>query len=315
MQDDKNERLRAAILATQGKIATNEPLGKGEFEIAARSLKSQIADALPTALKDNAMKYVRQATILFNETPLLQRCTPISILGALIKASTLGLDLSTQTGQCYIIPYRRCKNIDGRRVWLYEAALQLGYKGIINLAYRSKALASIEAETVHQQDYFTYKKGLHKELDHIPDDSNRVRNKDSMTHAYAIAHTNTGGLVFDVWPKWRIEEHAQKYSQSYYKKDYSTGNMVINPESPWHKHFEAMSKKTLILAIWKYLPLETELVLAAAVDNSITTDANVIKSLTKEADILGAAQEYTGDAEIVDEQEEQENGNNNGESL
>lgn len=174
-------------------------------------------------------------------------------------------------------------------------------RGVMQLAYRSDKIASLTADTVHTGDYFTYKKGLRRDLDHMPDDNVKPRDKSTMTHAYAIATYTNGGFEFEVWPTWRIEEHAEKYSQSYYKKDWKTGERVINPESPWHKHFMAMAKKTMILQIWKYLPLETDIARAAAFDHSVTTDAATIKGLTREADILETTPEYIEATEEAEE--------------
>lgn len=301
MADTTTARLTAIMESSREKMRSNTPLGKNEFEVVTRSFKNQIAEALPLALKDNAMRYVRQANICFAENPLLQKCTPISILGALIKASALGLELSSNLGQAYIVPYRRNKKIGGRFVEIYEAQLTLGFRGVMQLGYRSNKIALITADTVHTGDYFTYKKGLRRDLDHMPDDNVKPRDKSTMTHAYAIATYTNGGFEFEVWPTWRIEEHAEKYSQSYYKKDWKTGERVINPESPWHKHFMAMAKKTMILQIWKYLPLETDIARAAAFDHSVTTDAATIKGLTREADILETTPEYIDATEEAEE--------------
>ena len=93
-----------------------------------------------------------------------------------------------------------------------------------------------------------------------------------MTHAYAVANFVNGGYAFEVWPVHQIVEHAKKFSKSYYKIDYKTKQQVVNPNSPWITHFESMAKKTMVMAIWKYLPLETELLLAGAQDETTVRD-------------------------------------------
>ena len=93
-----------------------------------------------------------------------------------------------------------------------------------------------------------------------------------MTHAYAVANFVNGGYAFEVWPVHQIVEHAKKFSKSYYKIDYKTKQQVVNPNSAWMTHFESMAKKTMVMAIWKYLPLETELLLAGAQDETTVRD-------------------------------------------
>jgi recombination protein RecT len=255
-------------LATPGVSLTRD-----EFKTTIRSFESEMAAALPLHLKKNAEKYARQALTLFSQNPKVQQCSGMSILSALMTASALGLDLTPQLGQCFIIPYDNRKKDGNKFVTVTEAQFQLGYRGVIALAMRSGELARVTAEVVCERDYFRYSKGLNPVLDH---QESTDEDRGAITHVYAVANFINGGYAFEVWPVGKVVSHAKKTSKSYYKDEYSrdgkrTGNKIINDRSPWHTDFESMAKKTLIMAIWKYLPLSTEVMLAATTDETIKT--------------------------------------------
>ena len=267
------------------KIATpGGQLTRNEFKTTVKSFESEIAEALPVHLKKNAEKYARQALTLFSQNPKLQQCTGVTILSALMTASALGLDLTPQLGQCYIIPYDNRKKSGNKWVTVTEAQFQLGYRGVIALAQRSGEVTRIQAEVVREKDYFKYSKGLHPILEH---EESVEEDRGEITHVYAVANFKNGGYSFEAWSVAQVIAHAKKFSKSYYKDEYKndikTGNRIINDKSPWHTNFESMAKKTLIMAIWKYLPISTELMLAAATDGTIK---NGVSHLREEKDII-----------------------------
>ena len=274
-----NDNTRKALAIANAKASEGKPLDKQEFSVVVQGFREQIAMALPMHLKKNAEKYARQALTLFSENPKLQQANPITILSALMKASALGLDLNPQLGQAHIIPYDNKKKVGADWVKVTEAQFQLGYRGCIALAYRSDRVKRIAADIVCANDTFKYSKGLDPVLEHVIAEGERGE----MTHAYAVANFVNGGYAFEVWPVHQIVEHAKKFSKSYYKIDYNTKQQVVNPNSPWITHFESMSKKTMVMAIWKYLPLETELLLAGAQDETTIRD---ISRLTDEHSII-----------------------------
>ena len=67
--------------------------------------------------------------------------------------------------------------------------------------------------------------------------------------------------------------------------------------------FESMAKKTLIMAIWKYLPLSTELMLVQDNDNTIKRDLGDIAS---EKDIITVTPSLAEDEDDVIEFEKEE---------
>ena len=232
--------------ALMNRLDVKKPTTTSGMKVVLGKMMSEIATALPVHLKNNAARYARQLITLHSSNPYLQRCSLGSQLGALMTAAALGLELSPQLGQCYIVPYKS------------EAQFQLGYKGAIDLAMRSGRIARIYADVVYEKDKFKYSKGLHGELIHEDADE---EDRGKVRYVYALAEFTNGGYAFDVWTAARVEAHAKKFSQAY-KAGRST---------PWITDWDAMAKKTLILAIWKYLPISTDLQQAYAAEGTVKT--------------------------------------------
>lgn len=274
-----NAKLNQAL----AKVSKDVALSKNEFSAVIDSFKSEISAALPVHLKANAEKYARQCLSLFSANPKLQKCRPVTILSSLMTASALGLDLTPQLGQCYIIPYNNRKKVGNEWVTVSEAQFQLGYRGAISLIQRSGNVARIAADVVHEKDTFRYSKGLHPELEH---EESSDEDRGPVTHVYAVANLTNGGYAFEVWPVNKVVAHAKKFSKSY-----------DDAKSPWKTDFESMAKKTLIMAIWKYLPVSTEIMMAAAQDETTKDDLSKIQD---EKDVIEVLPIQEEELELVD---------------
>lgn len=231
-----------------------------------QSMMPQIQKALPSVLTGE--RFARMVLTALSSTPQLAECTPQSFMGAMMQAAQLGVEPNTPLGQAYLIPYRN----HGR----LECQFQLGYKGLIDLAYRSGEITDVTAHEVHENDEFEYELGLTPKLRHVP----ALKDRGRVTMYYAIWHTKAGGYGFEVMSVEDIQKHAKAYSQSY-SSNYS----------PWTKNFDAMAKKTVLKQALKYAPLKTEFVRGVSADGTV-------KSFTKDTgDILDAPDENTYDAE------------------
>ena len=104
----------------------------------------EIKKALPTVLTPE--RFTRIALSALNNTPALQKCTPMSFLAALMNAAQLGLEPNTPLGQAYLIPYKN-KGV-------LECQFQIGYKGLIDLAYRNGQMQTIQAQAVYEMMSF-----------------------------------------------------------------------------------------------------------------------------------------------------------------
>lgn len=111
-----------------------------------RVLEPEIKKALPSVMTPE--RFTRIALSALNNTPALQQCTPMSFIAALLNAAQLGLEPNTPLGHAYLIPYKN-KGV-------LECQFQIGYKGLIDLSYRSGQVKSIQAQAVYQNDDFEY---------------------------------------------------------------------------------------------------------------------------------------------------------------
>ena len=109
-----------------------------------RVLEPEIKKALPSVMTPE--RFTRIALSALNNTPALQQCTPMSFIAALLNAAQLGLEPNTPLGHAYLIPYKN-KGV-------LECQFQIGYKGLIDLSYRSGQVKSIQAQAVYQNDDF-----------------------------------------------------------------------------------------------------------------------------------------------------------------
>lgn len=207
-------------------------------------MKPAIARALPDVITPDRFTRITMSALSAN--PTLRECTPNSFLGAMMTAAQLGVEPNTPLGQAYLIPYRNRGKL--------ECQFQLGYKGLIDLAYRSGEVKVIQAHTVYENDDFSYELGLEPKLHHVPAKSDRG----DPVYFYAVFHTKDGGYGFEVMSYEDVQAHAKRYS-----KAYSSG--------PWQTNFEEMAKKTVLKRVLKYAPLKSEFVRAVAADGAIRT--------------------------------------------
>ena len=106
----------------------------------------EIKKALPSVITPE--RFTRIALSALNNTPALRQCSPISFMAALMNATQLGLEPNTPLGQAYLIPYKNKGQL--------EVQFQVGYKGLIDLAYRNGQMQTIQAQAVYENDVFEY---------------------------------------------------------------------------------------------------------------------------------------------------------------
>lgn len=208
-------------------------------------LSPEIKKALPQAISPE--RFTRIALSALNQTPELRKCEGMSFISALLSSAALGLEVNSPLGESYLIPYKN-KGI-------LECSFQIGYRGLISLAYRSGKLISIEAHTVYENDEFHYELGLTPTLKHIPS----LETKGEAIGYYSIARLVNNGMCFAFMSKPEMEEYA-KFNCRAYGSTYSA----------WNDHFDAMAKKTVIKQALKYAPLSPEYRTALSVDESIS---------------------------------------------
>ena len=258
--------VKGGLIKKQASVQAESASGVRSIKDLVVQMGPQIAKALPTVLTPE--RFTRMVLTAMSTNPQLQQCTPNSFLGAMMQAAQLGVEPNTPLGQAYLIPYRNHGTM--------EAQFQLGYKGLIDLAYRSGEITDISAHEVYENDTFEYELGLTPKLKHIP----ALTNRGNVILYYAVYHTKNGGYGFEVMSAEDIQNHRNKFSKAAGKGF-----------SPWSSNFDEMAKKTVIKKLLKYAPIKTEFVRAIAQDETIKT--SISENMADEPDIM------TIDAETI----------------
>lgn len=147
---------KGGLAKRQAEVSKEKPIR--EMQDLVLRMQDQINMALTgTALPPE--RFTRIVLTTLSSSEQLQKCTPITFLGAMMQAAQLGLEPNTPLGQAYLIPYRN----HGR----LECQFQVGYKGNIDLFYRYGG-KDLQAKAVYENDTFEFEFGLEPKLRHVP---------------------------------------------------------------------------------------------------------------------------------------------------
>lgn len=238
---DLKEELALKAEETKGETKLTKSMSITDM---IKAMQPEIKKALPSVITPE--RFTRMAISSLNNTPELQNCTPISFLAALMNAAQLGLEPNTPLGHAYLIPYKNKGT--------YECQFQIGYKGLIDLAYRNGQMQTIQAQSVYENDYFEYEFGLEPKLVHRP----AFEDRGEVTYFYGLFRTVNGGYGFSVMSKAEMDVYAKQYSKAF-----------DSSYSPWKTCYEEMAKKTVIKQALKYAPIKTDLQKVLSSDESI----------------------------------------------
>lgn len=235
------------LIQKQGGQMSSAKAEKKTMQAYIKAMEPAIKKALPSVITPE--RFTRMVLSALSSTPKLAECSPQSFLAAMMTAAQLGVEPNTALGQAYLLPYRNHGQM--------ECQFQLGYKGLIDLAYRSGEVSVIQAHTVYENDVFEYELGMDPKLRHVPAKADRGE----AVAYYAMFKTKDGGYGFEVMSVDDVQRHAQRYSKSY-----GSGS------SPWRSNFDEMAKKTVLKRALKYAPLKSDFVRGVAQDETIKAE-------------------------------------------
>jgi recombination protein RecT len=200
--------------------------------------RGEIAKLMPTErAADRVMRIARTA---FQMNADIRRCTPGSILAAVMKACELNLEPGGALRHAWLVPYGP------------ECTFQVSNFGMLELARRSGAFRAIEARVVRPGDVFQVAYDPEPVFRHVPDlDAAAVADDGQILHAYAYARLANGALVLEVMSRAEIERVRQ----------------AAKCGPVWQKHWGEMAKKTVIKRLLKRQPCSVELAEAIEHDN------------------------------------------------
>lgn len=238
--------------------------------------------AIHNALNDAGREKTFVSSIIAASTinPVLQECTPKSVLSAALVGESLKLCPSPQMGHYYFVPYenkvkdrngRDVLDEKGRPVKQKAAQFQMGYKGYIQLALRSGQYRRINVLSI--------KKGELKRWDPLTEeieveliDDEDVREQTETIGYYAAFEYLNGFRKAMYWSRSKMERHALRYSKGYAaKKGYTF----------WEKDFDAMAYKTMLrqlISKWGIMTVDMQRAFEQDVDIIQTDDGTTVVS-------------------------------------
>lgn len=214
---------------------SNDPLARQKQEtnkfmeqIATRQQSFQ--SLLPKGM--DAAWFLSEVKTAVVRAPKLLECDRMSVFDALTTCAQLGLSPSGRLGSAYLLPFGG------------KCTLVIGYKGFVDLAYRSGEVVGFGAQVVHEEDDFDYSEGFGVQIHrHVRCEE---ANPGPLRYVYAWAEMRGGYKVSVLM--LRREVLAIKAAAPGAKK----------ADSPWHTHEAEQWKKTAIRRLIKLLPLSPQ---------------------------------------------------------
>jgi len=216
-----------------------------------------VVDLLGTKYGIAPQEFMVKVLNAVKKTPDLLKCTPQSLFGSILYFAEIGLPFNTPEGFGYILPY----SIKGNM----EATPIIGYKGLIEMAYRNPRVKSIRIQSVYENDEFTYEYGTNEYIKHKP---TMVGARGNLTAVYAIAKIEGIEPLFVVVHKPELDR-IQKLSKS--------GGSSYSPYNNGTDVFNVMQSKVAIKLLFKTLPKTDNeaLIKVLELDNKFDYQKNV----------------------------------------
>lgn len=214
--------------------------------------REQIERALPKQI--NVERFNRMALTYAVRRPEVLGCELKSIVVAFMQAAQLGLEPDDVRGHAHIVPFWDSKKR------MYVATFIPGYKGLIDLAMRSKQVSLIDAHIVYDKEPHEYKAGIMPILEHTP---MPPALRGEPIAVYAIARMKDGAVKY-VW-LWQDEVMKIREKSAGWRA-YKEGK---TKSSIWIEYEEIMTLKTAIRYLAKFIPQSPELQKATGLEDSV----------------------------------------------
>ncbi len=242
-----NQALAAPLVGEAAQVAALKAL--------VSKSQSTISAIAPKHL--NAERLSRIALVEFQRNPTLTKCAPVTVIGGILQAAVLGLEISDGTGRAFLVPFF---NSQKNR---HEAQLIIGYPGYITLLWNTGLIASTFGAVVHAKDEFSYELGTDPKLRHIP---SSAPDPGPVTHAYFGVRFVNGGSQFRVLTVHEIEARRRRSKQG--------------DKGAWKSDYDEMALKTAVRAGRKLIPASTDK--SVANQKAIDLDARASAGLAQD---------------------------------
>ena len=242
MENNVEKKQEAPIVVFQSQL--------GKYE-------KTVADLLGTKYGISPQEFMVKVLNAVKKTPALLTCSPQSLFGSILYFAEIGLPFNTPEGFGYILPYKNKGQV--------EATPIIGYKGLIEMAYRNPKVKSIRIQSVYEKDTFDYEYGTNEYIKHKPCQEG---DRGKLVAVYAIAQVEGINPLFVVVHKPELDK-IQKLSKS--------GTSDYSPYNNGTDVFNIMQSKVAIKLLFKTLPKTDNdaLIKVLEMDNRFDYEKNV----------------------------------------
>lgn len=230
--------------------------GKTRYDLVQITLDSKLAEfgAATKAIGLPPEVFIQAVLNSCRKTPKLLECSLPSLLKCAMDCAQLGLVPDDPRSQCHLIPYAG------------EATLQIGYKGLIQLARRGGQVLGVNAEVVYENEFahpgFILDLGVERRLVHIPLPPSK--RGPEIVGAYATtSHPGPSGVMREFTWMWLEDIEAIRQA---------TKSRNKGRESPaWRDAdtYPEMLKKTALKRLLKYADQSTNTQRAIYLDDRL----------------------------------------------
>ena len=250
---------------------TNELQKQNTIESLIMANREKIIETVGSQIR--ADRFTNVCLLAMDKDSKLKACSPASFFRAMLTCAELDLDPNTPQGLAYLIPYYNNKTRQ------YECQFQVGYKGLMQLMYRSGMVASFNADVVYRQEVesgaFRYESGVRPSIEHrinLLKDDVRTGDPKDIVAAYAAVVLKTGEPIMRLVTRKDID----------YARSLNQGNAPA-----WASHYAAMAIKTAIKRLASWMPQTERLAQAIEIDSQADRESAAVSSELAPAASIG----------------------------
>lgn len=223
---------------SQAAVAVKKnPTMKDLVEAQLPAIERQLGGAM------NSEAFVRAVLSEIGKSPALMQADPKTLLGGVMLAAQLRLEIGSGLGEFYLTP----RKDHGQQICLPI----IGYQGFIKLALRSEFVTNVQAFLVRKGDQFSYGANAERGMyyDWVPQDFEETRD---WIGVVATARMKSGGTTWVYLTRTQVINRRPNYWE----------------KGPWKTDEPEMVKKTAVRALAKFLPKSTDLGRALEADEA-----------------------------------------------
>ena len=291
--------------STQGKMTFSQAIQTEQYQ-----------KLINTTLRDSkrANRFVASVVSAVSANPLLQDCTPQSILSSALQGEALELSPSQTLGEYYLVPYKKTvKDANGNSVKVSQCQFQIGTAGRIQLAMRTGQFKDLGAIEIRQGEYLGRNAENGKPAFKFETDDDI---RENLPIIGFLGHfTLINGFSHSVYfSKEKCLKWAERYSKSFDRKLYDkvqNGEKLdwkeeIQASQPWIAHTDKMCENLVLRQALKIAPKSIEMRTAEEYEEkNESTIAEVLTPTDAQNDFFAVQEEQPPMIETVTEETEQ----------